>query len=57
MNFFENSHHLTKKGTSGEQGAGLGMILAKEFIDIHKGRIYVKSEENKGAVFGFSIPQ
>jgi ligand-binding sensor domain-containing protein/signal transduction histidine kinase/CheY-like chemotaxis protein/AraC-like DNA-binding protein len=43
-------------GTLGETGTRLGLHLVKEFIDINKGSLEVKSEQNKGSVFIVSLP-
>ena len=43
---------ITKKA----QGSGLGLVLAKQFIELHGGRIWVKSELKKGTSFIFSLP-
>ncbi|WP_125077629.1 hybrid sensor histidine kinase/response regulator transcription factor [Rufibacter latericius] len=36
--------------------SGLGLALAKRLVLLHKGDIYVQSEEGAGATFGFNIP-
>ena len=36
-------------------GTGLGLVISKELVDLHGGRIWVESEEGKGAKFAFTV--
>ena len=53
---FKLDQNLKTRGTNDERGTGLGLIICKEFIDLHHGRIWVESEVGKGSNFLFSIP-
>lgn len=54
---FKLDLHYSKKGTSNEEGSGLGLILCKEIIEKHKGKIWVESEINNGTKFFFTLPR
>lgn len=38
------------------KGSGLGLYLVKYFVELHGGRVFVKSEPSKGTRFGFALP-
>lgn len=44
------------KGTANETGTGLGLLLCKDFIDKHNGKIWVESTVGQGTILSFSIP-
>lgn len=55
---FKIGETKSQKGTNNEQGTGFGLLLIKEFVDIHRGIISVKSEIGKGSTFTItSYPQ
>jgi PAS domain S-box-containing protein len=55
-NLFRIEKSYSTIGTANEHGTGLGLILCKEFIDIHGGTIWVESEKGEGSKFIFNIP-
>jgi signal transduction histidine kinase len=43
-------------GTDNEKGTGFGLILCKEFVEMHGGSIRIESKPGKGSKFMFSLP-
>jgi signal transduction histidine kinase len=55
-NLFSPGARTGRNGTDGEPSTGLGLLLCKEFIEKHGGKIHIESEEGKGSVFAFTLP-
>jgi ligand-binding sensor domain-containing protein/signal transduction histidine kinase len=53
---FNPNIHFSTSGTENEKGIGLGMIICKDFMDIHHGKIWVESELGKGSTFFIKLP-
>jgi len=54
---FNMKENFTTPGTEDEKGTGLGLIICKEFIELHGGNIDVESKLGEGATFKISLPQ
>lgn len=52
---FNLEESFTTPGTQNEKGTGLGLILCKEFVDLHGGKIWAESKEGEGSTFSFTL--
>jgi CheY-like chemotaxis protein/two-component sensor histidine kinase len=55
-NLFNKYSNVSKSGTAGEKGTGLGMSITKELVERHDGTIHVTSELDKGTCFQLIFP-
>lgn len=53
---FQRFYRVDNDEIKNISGFGIGLYLASEIIQRHKGKIWVDSEENKGSTFSFSLP-
>jgi signal transduction histidine kinase len=53
---FERLYRADKSRDSRSGGAGLGLAIARQIVELHGGRIAVESELGRGTAFSFSLP-
>lgn len=54
---FDVSHFQSKSGTANEKGTGLGLLLCKDMVTKHGGKIWAESTLGQGSQFSFTLPE
>lgn len=53
---FKEISSVRRTGLEGQKSTGLGLAITKKIIELHNGKIAVKSKENKGTTFEITLP-
>ena len=53
---FDKYAQARSRATRSEKGTGLGLYITRQLVELHGGKIEVKSKVGKGSTFSFTIP-
>jgi two-component system, OmpR family, phosphate regulon sensor histidine kinase PhoR len=52
----ERFYRIDQEGSRKKSGTGLGLAIVKHIVNRHRGRLAIRSESGRGAVFSIAIP-
>jgi two-component system sensor histidine kinase/response regulator len=52
-----DQNYYSTRGTGGEAGTGLGLMLCNDFLSRNGGQMNIRSEPGKGSIFSFTLPK
>ena len=55
-NLFRLDVNTNRNGTDKESSTGLGLMICKEFVEKHGGKLWVHSADGQGSTFYFTLP-
>jgi signal transduction histidine kinase len=53
---FDRFYQIDSSSTRKVGGAGIGLSVVKEYVELHQGKIHVESEPGKGSTFTVFLP-
>ena len=54
--FFNSQQPQSIKGTDGEKGTGLGLLLCRQFVEKNNGKMQIESTLDQGTTFTITVP-
>jgi signal transduction histidine kinase len=56
QDIFDKYAQARSRATRSEKGTGLGLYITRQLVELHGGKIEVRSEVGRGSTFSFTIP-
>ncbi len=56
-NLFSKFYQVRQQISPKEKGTGLGLVICKNIVELHNGKIFVESIKSKGTKFTFTLPK